>query len=525
LVRRLEVEQLKSGEKKEAGLAPASTPSMRSEHVQIDGAMEHLILQSVRDFAIFTVNRDRIVTAWYPGAEQLFGYDADEIIGKSADILFTEEDREADAPRKEVEQALTTGCGSDERWHVRKDGTRTFLSGSVRAMRNGKGELVGLAKVARDITRKKRLEEDLRASEEHLQLILESATDYAISTLSLDGVIRTWNTGAERIFGYTAEEMIGRTGRILFVPEDQQHRQDLQEIDIALKNGRAENERWQQRKDGSRLWASGLMLPMKDAEGRPVACLKILRDWTQQRLAEQNLEKMVAERTAKLRELVGELEAFSYSIAHDMRAPLRAMQGFAHMLEEELDGERKPRVNEYLRRISTSAHRLDLLIEDVLNYSKIVRAELHLEPVDANAIVREIIESYPNLQEADIQVEGTLPPVMGGRAALTQVIANLLGNSVKFVKPGAKAKIRIRAEDRDGFVRLWFKDNGIGIPREAHERVFQMLQRINSRDEYEGTGIGLAIVRKAVERMSGRVGVESEVGVGSKFWIDLQRAP
>jgi len=488
-------------------------------------SMEHLILHSVRDFAIFAVDSSGIVTGWYPGAEQLFGYSADEMTGKSAEILFTAEDRAEGIPQKEVAGAMANGCATDERWHLRKDGTRRFLSGSMRTVLDRHGKVAGLTKVARDITQRRRLEEHLRASEEHLRLILESATDYAILTLSLDGIIRTWNRGAEKIFGYTAEEMIGRTGEILFVPEDQQHRQDLQEIDIALRDGRAENERWQQKKDGSRLWASGLMLPMQDLEGRPVACLKILRDWTPQRLAEQNLERTVAERTAKLREIIGELEAFSYSIAHDMRAPLRAMQGFAHMLEDELDHDGGGRVKDYLHRISTSANRLDLLIEDVLNYSKVVRADVRLAPVETDAIVREIIESYPNLQNAEIQIDGPLPRVLGNRAALTQVIANLLGNAVKFVRAGTKPTIRLRTEEKDGMVRLWFEDNGIGIAREAHERVFQMLQRVNSRDEYEGTGIGLAIVRKAMERMSGRVGVESELGQGSRFWIELQRVP
>ncbi len=498
---------------------------MNAEPNQREPSIDHLILRSALDFAIFTLDESGIITAWYPGAEALFGYSEDEIVGKAGDILFTPEDRAANAPRLEIETALASGCATDERWHVRKDGSRGFLSGSMRPVRDRNGKLLGLVKVARDVTQRRRLEENLRASEEQLRLILGSATDYAILVIGLDGTVRKWNSGAEKIFGYTEDEMIGRTGQILFVPEDQQHRQDLQEIDIALKEGRAENERWQQRKDGSRLWASGLMLPMRNSDARPVACLKILRDWTSQRLAEQNLEKTVAERTAKLREIIGELEAFSYSIAHDMRAPLRAMQGFSHLLEEELGSDPKPRVADYLRRISVSAHRLDLLIEDVLNYSKIVRVELQLQPLDSDAIVREIIESYPNLQKAGIEIEGKLPRVLGSRAPLTQVIANLLGNAVKFVKPGTRPKIRIRSEKREGFVRFWFEDNGIGIPREAHERVFQMLQRINARDEYEGTGIGLAIVRKAVERMGGRVGLESEVGSGSHFWIELQQPP
>jgi PAS domain S-box-containing protein len=165
--------------------------------------MKGLILQNTRDFAIFCVDPSGIVIAWYPGAEQLFGYGPDEIVGKPADTLFTPEDRAAAAPRDEIDGAIVNGCATDERWHLRKDGTRGFLSGSMRPMRDSNGTLVGLIKVARDMTERRRMEEDLRASEEHLRLIVESATDYAIATVGLDGVIRTWNIGAENIFGYT----------------------------------------------------------------------------------------------------------------------------------------------------------------------------------------------------------------------------------------------------------------------------------------------------------------------------------
>jgi signal transduction histidine kinase/FixJ family two-component response regulator len=239
-----------------------------------------------------------------------------------------------------------------------------------------------------------------------------------------------------------------------------------------------------------------------------------------------NLEQTVAERTARLRETVQDLEAFSYSIAHDMRAPLRAMQGFSKILHEEYSEQIPGEGKDYLRRIAASANRLDHLIQDVLNYSKIVRVELNLAPLETEKFIHEIIESYPNLHppHAEIEVAGPVPPVLANPAAFTQVVSNLLGNAVKFVKAGVKPRVLVGAElIPDDMVRISFEDNGIGIRKEAQDRIFMMFQRLNPPGDYEGTGIGLAIVRKAVERMGGRVGVESEPGKGSRFWIDLKR--
>jgi len=251
----------------------------------------------------------------------------------------------------------------------------------------------------------------------------------------------------------------------------------------------------------------------------------VIVDITERKKIQQTLERQVAERTAKLSETVGELEAFSYSIAHDMRAPLRAMHGFSRILEDEYSDQIAGNGKDYLRRITASANRLDSLIQDVLNYSKIVRAELTLERVDLEPFIHGITESYPNLRahDAEIRVEGPLPAVMANPAALTQVVSNLLGNAVKFVKPGVKPQVRVRAEKTgDRAVRLWFEDNGIGIRREVQERIFLMFQRLNPPGDYEGTGIGLTIVRKAVERMGGKVGVLSHPGQGSQFWIELK---
>lgn len=237
-----------------------------------------------------------------------------------------------------------------------------------------------------------------------------------------------------------------------------------------------------------------------------------------------NLEKIVAERTASVRESVAELEAFSYSIAHDLRAPLRSLQGFGKFLVQEYADKIDATGQDYLRRLTTSAARMDRLIQDVLSYSQIVRSEFPLTTVDVEKLLGEIIESYPTFQNLDskIELEGPIPKVLGNEAFLTQCLANLIGNAIKFVAPGVKPHVRIRAEMSDRHVRIYVQDNGIGIPPGNHEKIFAILQRLSKI--YEGTGIGLAIVKKAAERMGGQVGFESEPDRGSTFWIELKRA-
>jgi len=238
------------------------------------------------------------------------------------------------------------------------------------------------------------------------------------------------------------------------------------------------------------------------------------------------LEELVDERTAKLRETVSELEAFSYSVSHDMRAPLRAMQGYVEALTEEYAN--KPldaTAADYLRRISRAALRLDHLIQDVLSYTKVLRADAPMSRVELDRLTRDIIETQPSAQQpaSEVLIEGTLPPVMGNEALLTQCISNLLSNALKFVARGTIPHVRIRSEAADEGVRVWFEDNGIGIAAGDHARIFRMFERIHPASQYEGTGIGLTIVRKAIERMGAKVGFDSELGKGSKFWIQLTK--
>jgi PAS domain S-box-containing protein len=240
----------------------------------------------------------------------------------------------------------------------------------------------------------------------------------------------------------------------------------------------------------------------------------------------RELEQVVTERTQQLRDTIGELEGFSYSVSHDMRAPLRAMQGFASYLVDEYSGKLDAQGVNYLHQIKRSAARLDRLIQDVLSYTRILHSRLPTERVDLEILVHDIIESIPNdgPVKAEFRVQGPLPAVMGNEALLAQCVSNLLSNGAKFVSAGTAPRVKISAEAiGDDSVRLWFADHGIGIAPEDHTRIFRLFERIHPDAEYEGTGIGLTIVRKAVERMGGDLGVESELGHGSKFWIQLKK--
>ena len=236
------------------------------------------------------------------------------------------------------------------------------------------------------------------------------------------------------------------------------------------------------------------------------------------------LEQRVASRTAALQEANTEMEAFTYSVSHDLRAPLRAMQGFAQALLEDYSDQLDSLAQDYAHRIVAAASRMDTLINDLLAYSRLSRAEIQLQPITLAAVVVEALdqlEAELRERQAQVTVEEPLPDVVGHRTTLIQVVTNLLTNAVKFVAPGVQPQVRVWAEERDEWVRLWVQDNGIGIAPEHQERIFRVFERLHGIESYPGTGIGLAIVRKGLERMGGQVGVESQVGQGSRFWLEL----
>ncbi len=494
------------------------------------------IVQSSDD-AIVGKDLNGIVSSWNAGAERIFGYTASEMLGKSITTLIP-------ADRRDEEPAILAGIARGERIHhyetvrQRKDGTLIDISLTISPIRDGAGTIIGASKIARDITERKRAQAELSRSEKLYRAIGESM-DYGIWTCDGAGRNTYLSDSFLKLLGATQEQCAG------FNWPDFLHPDEREETLAAWRRCVEQGNIWEcehrvRGADGQ--WHPILArgVPIRDEHGKIASWAGINLDIsalkrTEQALREakenlaranESLEARVEERTASLREAIAQMEEFSYSVSHDLRAPVRAMQGYATALVEDHGERLDDEAREYLHRIIRGGERMDRLIQDILTYSRLTRQEVQLQTVSLEKLVREILEQYPQLLSsgARIALVGELLSVRAHEASLTQAIANLLNNAVKFTAPGTKPRVRVRTERRGKEVRLWVEDNGIGIRPEHQHRLFGMFERIHPEQRYEGTGIGLAIVRKAVERMGGTVGVESDGLTGSNFWIDLAAA-
>ncbi len=451
-----------------------------------------------------------------------------------------------DLPRFERDLSESMRCGGLFRGSYRirhcGDGELRWIEYFSRFETGPDGKVIRLVGVLEDITERKQAEDALRASEERFRVVQE---------LSPDGfsILRPVRNEQGRVVDFTWVYENATTARVTGTDPNTLAGQSLLDMfpshrgteilrayqEVAETRERQVLEARYGAETVAPTWFRLAVVPL----GNDIAVLA--QDITRQREFQAELQRLVDERTERLQELVGELEHFSYTITHDMRAPLRAMRGFSDLISLTCEDCERKEPKELLRKITTSGERMDRLITDALNYNRSVRQELPLEDVHTGALLRGMLDTYPEFQatKARIEMEGKLPVVLGNEAGLTQVFSNLLGNAVKFVKDGEVPQIRIWAESvplqrtpvtqqssapplqhSNQLVRIWVEDKGIGISKEMLPRVFDMFSR--GSKSHEGTGIGLALVRKVMQRMGGRVGVESEEGKGSRFWLELR---
>jgi len=500
----------------------------RSKRVVPTGEAENpsyfaAIVESSND-AIISKDLRGIIQSWNRAAEEIFGYTAAEAIGQPIALIIPpellEEERQIIARIQRGEQVKHY-----ETIRRHKSGSLIDISLTISPIYNSQG-IIGASKIARDIRERKRHERMLREQARLLNLSSD-----AIVVRDSNDRITYWNEGAFQMYGWKPQEALGKVSHDLLQTEFPESLDRIQHA-LATQN-RWSGELVHRRRDGARIHVISRWALDRADDGAPRSVLETNTDITARRSIEQQLreandglERRVMARTAQLKESLGELEAFSYSLSHDMRAPLRAIQGFAQLLLDEGNARLLSDDKTMLDKIISSALRLDRLIQDVLALSRLSAEALSLRKVEIDPLIRHIITERPEFQPplAIVQIQNPLPLVCGHEALLTQCVTNFLQNAVKFVASGVHPRVLIRSEEvAGGQVRLWFEDNGIGIPIEAQQRIFGIFERGQTAHAFPGTGIGLAIVKKAATRMEGSVGVESEPGKGSRFWLQLQK--
>ena len=480
-----------------------------------------LLVETVADYGIFLLDTDGRITSWNLGAERLKGYKAHEVIGKHFSIFYTAKDLAAAKPMQELEVATKNGRYEEEGWRVRKDGTRFWASVLITAVRNGNGELIGFGKITRDLS--ERRQADLR-----YRLLVEGVLDYAIFSMDSSGHIASWNTGAERIKGYKADEIIGKHFSTFYTPEDRERGLPQFVLRTAAEQGHFEGEGWRVRKNGERFWASVVVTALRDEEGSLYGFSKVTRDMSDRKALLDELQRHSEELELRVREREesnAELEAFAYSVSHDLRAPLRAISGFAEALREDYGDRLDSQGRDYLNEVLNAVARMNTLVQDLLDYGRVSRVSLPLEAVSIAEIAAQAVAQLEPRERALAKID--LPSSLLVNAhpqVLMQVVLNLLSNAFKFHRKSAEPEVTIWAQQAGGMVRLSVRDNGIGIAPQHQERIWNVFERLHDRETYPGTGIGLAIVKRAIIRMHGAYGVESDIGKGSTFWIELPSA-
>jgi PAS domain S-box-containing protein len=379
---------------------------------------------------------------------------------------------------------------------------------------------------------RKRAEAALQESETRLRLLIEGVKDYSIYLLDTNGHVMNWNAGAERLKGYRDDEIVGQHFSRFFTPEEQQDNKPQRLLAAAESQGRTEDEGWRVRRDGSRFWANAIINVLRKEDGSLYGFAKVTCDLTERKKAEDHIRKLNAEleqrvrdRTAQLEAANKELEAFSYSVSHDLRAPLRAIDGFSRILLEDYISNLDEEGKRVLSVIRNNTQKMGQLIDDLLLFSRLGRQEISPADIRMTELAKGVFEEIkPPANERNLQFNmKTLPLAQGDRSMVKQVFANLLSNAIKFTRAKEMATIEIGGTN-NGVENIYYvKDNGVGFDMQYVGKLFGVFQRLHSAAEFEGTGVGLAIVQRIIHRHGGRVWAEGKVGEGATFYFTLPR--
>jgi len=478
------------------------------------------MVDEIDDYAIILLDEFGNVESWNKGAERIKGYKATEIIGQNFKVFYTPEDRVANLPIRLIQHASENEKITDEGWRVRKDGTKFWGSILITAIHDDKGLVIGFTKIMRDLTAIKISSDSLRKSEERYIKMISEVSDYAIILLDVNGNVENWNKGAENIKGYSPEEIIGKNFKVFYSQEDQLNRVPESLISEAIHNGKAQSEGWRIRKDGSRFWGLITITCLHDHIGTVIGFSKVTRDLTEKKLAEKAQLKYIQELDRKNKEL----EQFTYIASHDLQEPLRTITSFNGLFREMYGAGLDENANMFIDMIEQSATRMTNLIHGLLDYSRI-GVKRPISDINLNLVMANIeVDFFQLIQETDTKIHhGELPDIRGFETEIIQLFQNVVSNAIKYRDKQRNPEIFIDFEEDAAKWTFSIKDNGIGMDPKYMHKIFLIFQRLHNRDEYQGSGIGLANCKKITELHNGDIWAESVPGEGSTFYFTISK--
>ncbi|HEV8110634.1 MAG TPA: PAS domain-containing sensor histidine kinase, partial [Burkholderiales bacterium] len=450
----------------------------------VDPLIYQYLVEQVKDYALFVLDPEGRIMTWNLGAERIKGYAPEEIIGRHFSVFYTQDAIERGWPAEELGLATREGRFEDEGWRVRKDGSRFWANVLITALRDEDGKLLGFSKTTRDLTERRLHEEALRQTEERFRLLVEGVVDYAIFMLDPQGIVTSWNAGAQRIKGYRADEIVGKHFSRFYTEEDVNAGKPWEEVATARRSGRAEDEGWRLRKTGERFWARAVLTPLHDAEGHLRGFAKVTQDLTDRRHIQS------------LQEAAKEVNEFIATLAHELRNPLAPIRTAVDVMAKLPASD--PAQQSMRETIDRQSAQLARILDDMIDIARVTRGAMSMEqePVNMADVVRRAIETAAPVIEAGrhrLVVELPAEPliVLGDHHRLTQVLANLLNNAARYTPEAGE--ILVRARQEHGGSVLQVRDTGRGIEPGMLERIFHMFVQGRSPLEKVGTGLGVGL--------------------------------
>ncbi|MBY3300202.1 PAS domain-containing sensor histidine kinase [Rhizobium laguerreae] len=493
-----------------------------------EGGRFRLLVDAITDYAIYMLSPEGIVTSWNTGAQRFKGYKPSEILGEHFSRFYLEEDRAEGVPERALATAAEEGRFEGEGWRRRKDGSRFWAHVVIDSIRRPSGELIGYAKITRDLTERRAAEKAIRQSEEQFRRLVQGVSDYAIYMLDPDGNVSSWNFGAERIKGYRPQEIIGRHFSTFYTPEDREAGVPQTALDIARAEGRFEREGWRVRKDGSRFWASVVIDVIRDEEGDVLGFAKITRDITEKMETQRALEQAREElfQSQKM-EAIGQLTG---GIAHDFNNLLMAVLGSLEILKKRMPQDLS--LTSLVDNAMQGAQRGAVLTQRMLAFSR--RQELHMEPIDVSGLVRGMMDmlsrSLGPLTVIETSFPIRLPTILTDPNQLEMAILNLVVNARDAMPSGGRIMLRASEESLPSgkgplspgrYVRIAVIDEGEGMDAKTLEQAVTPF--FTTKGVGKGTGLGLSMVQGLASQSGGRLMMKSSLGEGTtaELWFPV----